>query len=522
MTVYVGEVARVDALGNVDVVTLEINDPNNQFLETEDAGVEFIVDGVSLGPDGPVINYGNVQFLERNGLDESTDMFQFSDGVYDYYMLPRFHDPNEAIVRLTAQIDGVLPQAAGFDYYPYGLVPEGLTARYGDALLVDIDLSGNPTNVSNVDFFAYDDDRFVEFALETGTSPFGDGGGLAILHFDLGYSGFATGGTHMTLVDLEYLDDAGVAGTLRVVRVDSESFGEPVAFYLRSGAGVDLSVVDEVISETSVNLSVEGRTWAQLGLTMENHRREGTETFDFIEGTFKHDVIVGKEGGDMLFGLRGNDRIRGGTEDDRLYGGMDNDLLLGDQGNDILVGGHGEDTLRGGHGEDQLFGGSEDDALLGEGGSDEIFGGRGNDVLRGGQAADDLYGEEGDDELIGGEGDDNLYGGLGNDDLSGALGDDWLRGQAGDDVLEGGNGEDLHLGGGGADLFVFYADGATDTILDFEDGVDLIAFGAPVASMTITDVEPGHVEILADGDLLVVKDGDGILTAADITAADFY
>ncbi|WP_146345881.1 calcium-binding protein [Phaeobacter marinintestinus] len=521
MTVYVGEVARVDALGNVDVVTLEVNDPNDDRFESEEAGAEFVVDGVSLGPDAPVISFGSIMFLERNGLDDTAPMLQFSDGVYDYYVLSQFHDPNEAIVRLTTTVDGVLPPTFGVDYFPYSFVPEGQIARYGDALRVDIDEFGNPINLTNVTFFAYDDDRFVEFSSETGTAPIGNEPSVSIPHFDLGYSDFATGGTHMTLVDIEYLDAAGVVGTMRVVRVDAEKLNEPIAFYLRSGGGVDLSVVEEVISETAVGLSIEGRTWAQLGLSMESYRREGTDTFDFIEGTFQHDLILGKEGGDMLFGLRGNDRIRGGANDDRLYGGMDGDILLGDHGEDILVGGHGNDTLRGGIGNDELFGGSEDDTLLGETGSDELFGGRGDDELRGGRGADDLHGEQGDDQLGGGEGDDDLFGGLGNDTMTGGLGDDWLRGQAGDDVLDGGDGADLHLGGGGADLFIFYADGETDTILDFEDGVDLITFGAPTASVTITDVEPGHVEIVADGDLLVVKDSDGTLTAADITAEDF-
>lgn len=189
MTVYVGEVARVDVLGNVDVVTVEINDPNDDHFQSEDVGAEYIVDGVSLGPDGPVISYGTILFLERNGLDELAATLHFSDGTYDYYVLPHGHDPNEALVRLTAQIDGVLPATFGVDYFPYSFTPEGLIARYGDALKVDIDEFGNASNLTNVTFYAYDDDRFVEFETETGNVPIGDAPSTSVLWTDLGYSG---------------------------------------------------------------------------------------------------------------------------------------------------------------------------------------------------------------------------------------------------------------------------------------------------------------------------------------------
>ncbi|MEL7240002.1 MAG: calcium-binding protein, partial [Planctomycetota bacterium] len=49
--------------------------------------------------------------------------------------------------------------------------------------------------------------------------------------------------------------------------------------------------------------------------------------------------------------------------------------------------------------------------------------------------------------------------------LDGSGGDDLLRGEGGDDVL---------IGGEGADVFVFEAGDGTDTIVDFEAGVDRI------------------------------------------------
>ncbi|PID36673.1 MAG: hypothetical protein CR993_03335 [Rhodobacterales bacterium] len=62
------------------------------------------------------------------------------------------------------------------------------------------------------------------------------------------------------------------------------------------------------------------------------------------------------------------------------------------------------------------------------------------------------------------------------DQLIGNDGDDTLSGGAGDDILADGAGADQLTGGAGADLFVFHADGAIDTVMDFnpdEDRLDL-------------------------------------------------
>lgn len=59
-----------------------------------------------------------------------------------------------------------------------------------------------------------------------------------------------------------------------------------------------------------------------------------------------------------------------------------------------------------------------------------------------------------------------------NDVLMGGAGDDQLTGGAGDDILVDGAGSDSLTGGAGADRFVLDYDGETDTITDFEAGVD--------------------------------------------------
>jgi len=66
----------------------------------------------------------------------------------------------------------------------------------------------------------------------------------------------------------------------------------------------------------------------------------------------------------------------------------------------------------------------------------------------------------------------NLTGTRDDDVLVGRDGDDHLSGAAGLDVLMDGHGRDDMTGGGGADMFIFTEDGDTDTVTDFQRGVD--------------------------------------------------
>lgn len=65
-----------------------------------------------------------------------------------------------------------------------------------------------------------------------------------------------------------------------------------------------------------------------------------------------------------------------------------------------------------------------------------------------------------------------LTGTAASDLIQGGSGNEILRGNAGDDILKDGAGSDTLIGGAGADIFVLSADGATDTIQDFQPGVD--------------------------------------------------
>lgn len=287
----------------------------------------------------------------------------------------------------------------------------------------------------------------------------------------------------------------------------------------------------------------------------------GSDGIDILYGGDGDDRLIGGNGDDILFGDKGNDRVIGGDGNDELHGnaGDDNlfgqngdDRILGEAGNDVLRGGDGADHLSGGDGMDELYGEDGDDRLLGGNDDDFLSGGMGNDRLIGGDGNDDMHGNRGDDRLFGQSGDDLMFGESGNDLLRGGDGADFvsggddadaLYGEAGDDRLLGGNGADRLDGGAGSDALIGGADadifafdysapplaaeavfdahgGDTDTIFDFELGVDIIeiAGGITYADLTFTASANGqHTTISYEGNSIFVKN----VTVAELDAAQF-
>ena len=139
---------------------------------------------------------------------------------------------------------------------------------------------------------------------------------------------------------------------------------------------------------------------------------------------------------------------------------------------ETLVGTAADDTLETGSGNDTVAGGLGNDVIIGSGGDDVL---RGDDNSRSAQDGE----PGGNDIIFGGAGNDRIGGKAGNDILSGDAGDDFIWGDAGDDILMGVTGNDILVGdnfsnGSGSDLFVFGNGDGTDTILDFEVGIDRI------------------------------------------------
>ncbi|MBE9127752.1 VCBS repeat-containing protein, partial [Coleofasciculus sp. LEGE 07081] len=211
-----------------------------------------------------------------------------------------------------------------------------------------------------------------------------------------------------------------------------------------------------------------------------------TPNNDIFRATASADQFDGLEGSDRLYGYAGNDTIQGGDGNDIVYGGDDNDYLLGGNGSDRLYGDDGNDT---------------------------IYGDAGNDIL---------YGGEGIDTLYGGEGSDRLYGDNGNDILLGDMGNDILYGGAGDDLINGGEGSDRLYGNAGIDTFVLASGMGTDTIYDFEDGIDLLQLDGGLSFGQLEINQSGSsTKISIAGETLatLLRTDATLITEADFTSS---
>ena len=160
--------------------------------------------------------------------------------------------------------------------------------------------------------------------------------------------------------------------------------------------------------------------------------------------------------------------------------------------------------------------------LAGTNQNDRIFGSGDDNILRGLDGVDRMFGRGGDDSMSGGADRDIMNGNGGNDLMRGDDGNDILRGGGGMDTLLDGSGADRLSGGLGSDVFVFGIDGDVDRVLDFEDGLDRVELsGLSFAALSIQDMANGNVRIDYAGDRLIMRDADGTLDAADLTASDF-
>ncbi|MDC0739359.1 DUF4214 domain-containing protein [Cognatishimia sp. SS12] len=122
---------------------------------------------------------------------------------------------------------------------------------------------------------------------------------------------------------------------------------------------------------------------------------------------------------------------------------------------------------------------------------------------------------------------DSLTGTSGADILDGNGGSDTLNGGAGDDILMDGRGSDQLWGGDGADVFIFERDGQSDTVMDFEAGVDrldLSGWGYLYSSAALSfDPHSDGVLISYRDEVLDVRSHDGaMLRARDFTNADLF
>ncbi len=126
----------------------------------------------------------------------------------------------------------------------------------------------------------------------------------------------------------------------------------------------------------------------------------------------------------------------------------------------------------------------------------------------------------GDNLIRGGPTPDTLTGTAGDDTIFGHGMPDTLKGLAGDDRLVDGRGPDILWGGSGADIFEFVAETKTDTVMDFEIGIDRLdlsdyAMLYNINGVGITPTADGAV-LTMGGDTLVLHTMDGSALTADM------
>ncbi len=268
----------------------------------------------------------------------------------------------------------------------------------------------------------------------------------------------------------------------------------------------------------------------------------GAGNDDMLNGNVGDDSIAGGAGEDSIIGGNGNDNISaqpdndtvsgglgmdtidGGNGDDVINGNEDADSLSGSLGNDILFGDEGNDNLNGGEGNDTIEGGTGNDTLNGSFGNDTLRGGDGDDSIQASSGADRLEGGAGFDTLRGGDGNDRLFGFNDDDSLFGDAGNDTLNGGGGDDILRGGTGSDTLTGAAGIDSFIFQTNFGSDTITDFDNGVEKIDL-RPLAGVVNFNTDLNIFNFMGGAVIEYLPTGDTIFvaneTAGSLTASDF-
>ncbi len=244
---------------------------------------------------------------------------------------------------------------------------------------------------------------------------------------------------------------------------------------------------DSTVEELVATVDTSGLAPGRHTLFVESLTADGTYG---VPSAIFLDVVAGVDGSTTVTGTENADTLVG-TDAAEVFEGLGgDDLIAGGLGDDFILGGGGDDVLRG----DRNSRSTQD----GEpGGDDVIYGGAGDDRIGGKAGNDTLYGDEGDDVIYGDDGDDLLYGGKGNDTL---IGDNFSKGS-------------------GSDTFVLAAGEGTDTILDFEIGIDFIGLAAGLSF--------GQLEIVQSGKDTAIQFADEILaqltgiTTSDLTMSHF-
>ncbi|MEO1094033.1 MAG: phytase [Cyanobacteria bacterium J06638_28] len=326
------------------------------------------------------------------------------------------------------------------------------------------------------------DADFLEADLEGLTLYYGDDGTGYLIVSSQGNNSFAVFSREgdneylgsFTVGDTGAIDQVNESDGLDVTNVALGSVFPNGLFIAQDGANDPQNVVEdeEELENNSTNFKLVD--WAEVAGGFAATLDIDTTSFDprnpvqaLISGSATGEILKGDANANILNGFGGDDTIAGRAESDIIYGGEGDDVLRGDR-NSRKSGG-----------------------IIG--GDDVIYGGAGNDRIGGKAGNDQLFGGEGDDAIWGDDGDDLLRGGLGNDTLTG----------------------DDFSGGSGSDTFALAMGEGTDTIVDFEVGIDFIGL---VGSLSFTDLSFNGNAISVGDETLAELSGVATTT---LTAASF-
>ena len=297
------------------------------------------------------------------------------------------------------------------------------------------------------------------------------------------------------------------------------------------GLGNDTYVVDNV-GDTITELAGQGNDTVISSVSFElwrssQHLENLTLTGSanlFGTGNVQANVIRGNSGNNWLDGAQGADTMIGGLGDDTYIVDNVGDTIveLVGQGTDTVISSVTFELWRSSqHLENLTLTGSANLSGIGNIQANVIRGNSGNNWLDGAQGADTMIGGLGNDTYVvdnvgdtivelAGQGNDTVISSVsfelwrssqhlenltltGSADLSGVgnARSNVMQGNSGNNWLDGAQGNDILTGGAGSDIFYFSSAGDTDTITDFQDGIDTIRIGVGASNfsqVTVTDV----------------------------------
>ena len=351
-------------------------------------------------------------------------------------------------------------------------------------------------------FFSLDSVNYVVF----GGTNVAENGRLRISELD-GSNGFAING-------VEELDRLGAsvsaAGDINGDGIDDLIISAPGGGYLYYAnyssksyvvfGGTDIAVTgsDLLALDGTNGFVINVNPGDQLGLSVSNAGD--------INGDGIADLMIGDPGADINGDRSGSTYIVFGGAGVGAGGSFDLSTLDGSNG--FVLNGIGAYDVSGvsvsGAGDvnadgiaDVIIGAPFADINANNSGSSYVVFGSPVSVAAATSGNDTLLGTNAGDIIRGGMGDDLINGRNGNDTLLSNQGNDTLIGGNGDDLLFGGWGRDLLIGGVGADSFLLAANTGTDTIDDFESGIDTLVLLGNLSFEELTITQSNNDTLLS-------------------------